>query len=222
MNFLIATMIMSYPFHAEAHPTTDSGENITTIESLAEERAQKEAKEYENLVVFEDEVVIYIAEDVEEKSIEEEFTEIEEDYIEQNYVEDYTEEHIELNVDNNEVEEEAISLSSDDSVSYIGLFQATNYAVGDGLTPNTYTRNGTDVSNTIYSPEGYRIIAVDTNVIPLNSIVRVHVPGWEPFTAIAADTGGAIVGNIIDILTTSPSEASSFGRRDGIEVYMIQ
>ena len=103
----------------------------------------------------------------------------------------------------------------------IGTFQSTAYAVGDGMTPSVTTANGTNVANTIYSPEGYRIIAVDTSVIPMNSIVEVHIPGWAPFLAKASDTGGAINGNIIDLLVSSPSEARTYGRKNNIKVYRV-
>lgn len=102
--------------------------------------------------------------------------------------------------------------------SFIGTFNATAYAIGDGLTPSTVTANGTDVSNTIYS-NGRRIIAVDPNVIPLNSTVIVEMPNGSRFTAVAADTGGAINGNTIDLLVSSPAEAQSFGRQSGIKIY---
>lgn len=54
-----------------------------------------------------------------------------------------------------------------------------------------------------------KVIAVDPDVIPLGS--RVWVEGYGE--AIAADTGGAIKGNIIDVLYPSESEANSWGRR---------
>src|SRR5699024_11432082 len=54
-----------------------------------------------------------------------------------------------------------------------------------------------------------KVIAVDPNVIPLGS--RVCVEGYGE--AIAADTGGAIKGNRIDVLYPSESEAGSWGRK---------
>lgn len=53
--------------------------------------------------------------------------------------------------------------------------------------------------------EGARVIAVDPNVIPLGT--RVYVPGYGE--AIAADTGGAIQGNIIDVFMGTEANASS-------------
>lgn len=89
-------------------------------------------------------------------------------------------------------------------------FTATYYAIGDGYTPSTTTANGTDVSNTIHTKEGHRIIAVDTSVIPMNSLVKVTVNG-NTFTAKASDTGSAIKGNKIDILIDNPKEANARG-----------
>ncbi len=121
----------------------------------------------------------------------------------------------------NQTEEQTPAQNTSSSTgSLIGTFNATAYAIGDGLTPSTVTANGTNVANTIYSG-GHRIIAVDTSVIPMNSVVEVHIPGWEPFTAVAADTGGAINGNKIDLLVGSPSEASNFGVRGGIKIYRV-
>ena len=79
----------------------------------------------------------------------------------------------------------------------------------EGCTGKTAT--GVDVSNTIYY-NGYRIIAVDTNVIPLNSLVKVETDN-ESFTAMAIDKGGYINGNRIDILVSSTSDAYKFGRK---------
>lgn len=53
------------------------------------------------------------------------------------------------------------------------------------------------------------IIAVDPSVIPMGT--RVFIPGYG--VAVAADTGGAIRGNKIDLAFDSRSEAFSWGRR---------
>lgn len=72
------------------------------------------------------------------------------------------------------------------------------------------TAAGYDVRNTVYA-NGYRVIATDPSVIPLGSVVQVDTP-YESFTALSADTGGAINGSTIDILVGSESEAISKGR----------
>lgn len=56
---------------------------------------------------------------------------------------------------------------------------------------------------------GLKVIAVDPNVIPLGS--KVYVEGYG--TAVAADTGGAIKGNRIDVFIPSQSVAENFGRK---------
>ncbi|SDW09944.1 3D (Asp-Asp-Asp) domain-containing protein [Marinococcus luteus] len=60
------------------------------------------------------------------------------------------------------------------------------------------------------------VIAVDPDVIPLGSTVKVEGMG----TYEAADTGGAINGNRIDVHVPTNSEALSFGRQD-LEVTVI-
>lgn len=54
-----------------------------------------------------------------------------------------------------------------------------------------------------------KVIAVDPSVIPLGSKVWVEGYGY----AIAADTGGAIKGNKIDVFISSKSQAASWGRK---------
>ncbi len=58
-------------------------------------------------------------------------------------------------------------------------------------------------------PVGIGVIAVDPLVIPLGT--RVFVPGYG--AAVAADTGTAIRGNIIDLWMPSTAQARAWGRR---------
>lgn len=60
------------------------------------------------------------------------------------------------------------------------------------------------------------IIAVDPRIIPLGT--RVYIPGYGE--AIADDTGGAIIGNRIDIAFDTYEEAMTFGRQY-IEIYIL-
>lgn len=62
----------------------------------------------------------------------------------------------------------------------------------------------------VRDPSGLSTVAVDPTVIPLGSKVYVQGYGY----AIAADTGGAIKGNIIDVFFSSRSECYSWGRRN--------
>lgn len=81
--------------------------------------------------------------------------------------------------------------------------QATGYSTRQaGL--SRYTANGTDLH------KNPRVIAVDPNVIPLGT--RVEVEGYG--TYVAADTGGDIKGNRIDIHFTTVQQCLDFGRRD--------
>ena len=64
---------------------------------------------------------------------------------------------------------------------------------------------------------GYGTVAVDPRVIPLGS--KVYIPGYG--TAIAADTGGAIKGNRVDVCYGSKSEAYGWGVRNAT-VYVLK
>jgi len=80
--------------------------------------------------------------------------------------------------------------------------QSTAYSYTEaGLSP--YTATGIDLR------KNPKVIAVDPNVIPLNSLVEVSGYGF----AVAGDTGGAIKGNIIDVHFSSVSECLTWGRR---------
>jgi 3D (Asp-Asp-Asp) domain-containing protein len=60
------------------------------------------------------------------------------------------------------------------------------------------------------------VVAVDPRVIALGS--RVYVEGYG--YAVAADTGGAIKGNRIDLCFDSASEVNQYGRRQ-VRVYVL-
>lgn len=65
-------------------------------------------------------------------------------------------------------------------------------------------------------PARYGVVAVDPDIIPLGT--RVYIPGYGE--AIAADTGGAINGYMIDLCMEDYTQAIAFGRR-GVEVYIL-
>lgn len=75
------------------------------------------------------------------------------------------------------------------------------------------TRTGYDVRQTIYTPNGLRVIAVDPSVIPLKSIVRVTLEDGSTFKAQALDVGSAIKGDRIDVLVETREEAYRLGRQ---------
>ena len=89
-------------------------------------------------------------------------------------------------------------------------YEATYYSAFCSTGCTGVTATGDDVSSSIYV-RGKRVIAVDPNVIPLGSTVRVTTPN-ESFEATALDTGGDIKGNRIDILVESTEKAYSLGR----------
>ena len=62
----------------------------------------------------------------------------------------------------------------------------------------------------------YGVVAVDPTVIPLGT--RLYVDGYG--YAVAADTGGAIKGNKIDLCFNTRSESLQYGRRN-VNVYIL-
>ena len=62
------------------------------------------------------------------------------------------------------------------------------------------------------------MVAVDPRVIPLGT--KIYVEGYG--VAIAGDTGGAIKGNIVDLFFNTNSECYTFGRRHGLDVYILE
>jgi 3D (Asp-Asp-Asp) domain-containing protein len=75
--------------------------------------------------------------------------------------------------------------------------------------PTGYTATG------VLAHEG--IVAVDPHVIPLGTML--FVPGYG--VAVAADTGGAIVGNRIDLCMDRYDDAVNFGRQT-VLVYILK
>ena len=58
-------------------------------------------------------------------------------------------------------------------------------------------------------PVGWGVVAVDPSVIPLGS--HMYIPGYGD--AVAADTGGAIIGNRIDLWFPTVAQAYAWGER---------
>ena len=105
-----------------------------------------------------------------------------------------------------------ISEAEEEEIEAAGNFEATAYTAYCDTGCTGVTATGIDVSNTIYK-DGKRIIAADPSVMPLGTNVIVTTADGNSFEAVAADTGGDIVGNRIDILVNSVDEALEFGRR---------
>ncbi|MCW3489100.1 3D domain-containing protein [Dethiobacter alkaliphilus] len=120
------------------------------------------------------------------------------------------------------------------SVSFDRVFQmeATAYCSGTAATGCPIDANGrsqcTGSNNNGITASGQKavagtgsennphLVAVDTNLIPLGS--RLYIDGYG--YAVAADTGGVIVGNKIDLLFGTHQEALQFGRRN-LRVYLL-
>ena len=96
---------------------------------------------------------------------------------------------------------QAAAASSNQGGYYLTV-EATAYSYNEAGLSN-YTADGTNLIN---DPQ---VIAVDPNVIPLGSYVEI--PGYGIFRA--ADTGGAIYGNRIDVHLVSLNDVYNFGRR---------
>ncbi len=93
----------------------------------------------------------------------------------------------------------------------IGVFETTAYTA-ECRGCSGITASGYDVRNTIYY-NGYRIVAMDTSVVPMYSIVEISY-GDTSFKAIVLDRGGDIKGKKIDLLVDTYDNAIQFGRRD--------
>ena len=108
-----------------------------------------------------------------------------------------------------EIETENLSYGNEDELNYTAVMsmEATAYLPGDG--------DGRGITS-IGIPATYGVVAVDPSIIPLGS--RLYIPGYG--MAIAADTGGAIVGYCIDLCMESYAEAMDFGRRV-VTVYVL-
>lgn len=81
---------------------------------------------------------------------------------------------------------------------------AVSYSLGYG-NDNTWGRGASGMA---LGP-GVKAIAVDPSVIPLGT--RVYVPGYG--VAVAADTGSAIKGNIIDVFMSRYADSLAWGRK---------
>ena len=101
-----------------------------------------------------------------------------------------------------ETETTQAAAASSNQGGYYLTVEATAYSYNEaGL--SSYTADGT---NLVSEPN---VIAVDPSVIPLGSYVEI--PGYGIFRA--ADTGGAIYGNRIDVHLVNLNDVYNFGRR---------
>lgn len=170
-------------------------------DSFAEYMPKKEVPEIVEEYVVEEEVIEYEEEYLEEVHL----GRVDEEVFENEIYEEFFEETVE-----EPVEETIEEFSYSSGIS----FEATAYAIGGWAVPSTMTAMGTEISNTIYTSSGYRIIATDPNVIPMGTVVRVTYSDGTTFLAQADDKGGMIVGNRIDILYDNVDDALTFGRQN--------
>lgn len=96
--------------------------------------------------------------------------------------------------------------SPEGAVGYVTTMDASAYHPSDG--------NGLGITAT-GTKAGRGTVAVDPGVIPLGSSLFIPVYG----EAVAADTGGAIQGNRIDLCMETYQECYDFGRQN-IEVFV--
>lgn len=85
------------------------------------------------------------------------------------------------------------------------------------------TKSGYDVRNTVYYND-QRVVAMDLNIVPLHSIVKVYPNDREPFLATVIDSGGAIKGAKLDFLisTHDTNIANKFGRQHNVKVEVLR
>ncbi len=83
------------------------------------------------------------------------------------------------------------------------------------MTVSAYTYTGHNTSCGMKPAVG--LVAVDPNVIPLGT--RLYIEGYG--YATAADTGGAIKGNRIDVFMEEKGQCLSWGRRT-VKVYVLE
>lgn len=98
------------------------------------------------------------------------------------------------------------STSSSNKVLYM---QSTAYSYSE--TGYSITASGLDLR------QNPMAVAVDKSVIPLGTMVEVEGYG----IAIAADTGGAIKGNIIDVHFNTVEQCRQWGRRYNVKVTIL-
>jgi uncharacterized protein YabE (DUF348 family) len=82
------------------------------------------------------------------------------------------------------------------------------------MTATAYASPGGRTASGLTAQKG--VVAVDPNVIPLGT--KLYIPGYG--YAVAADVGGDIKGNRIDLAFNSQEEAISYGRRT-VTVYIV-
>lgn len=124
-----------------------------------------------------------------------------------------------------EEKEEVVATTKHSSVPSQGAWHG-DYSYALDMTATAYTAGaestGKNPGDPAYGitasgiPVAHGVVAVDPNVIPLGTQLYVEGYGY----AVAADTGGAIKGNKIDLFYHDLGEALEFGRQT-VRVYVL-
>lgn len=111
--------------------------------------------------------------------------------------------------------EEEFRIPNDGTVKGIEMYvESTAYSWEETYHNNYITKLGYNIK----TDPSLKLIAVDPKVIPLGA--KVWVDGYG--LSIAADTGGAIKGHIIDVLMYSKAEAIAWGRKKSVRIIVIK
>lgn len=78
------------------------------------------------------------------------------------------------------------------------------------------TATGYNVTRTVFY-KGYRIVAADTRVFPMGTVLSVPGVG----KVVVLDRGGAIKGYKLDVLHASRTNAYNYGRKYGVGVKVL-
>lgn len=198
---LTASLIFSTTVSADTIYTVKSGDTLSGIafEYLGSAATYEQIASANNIANAD---LIYVGQKL-NISADGEITPATEVEIEQNIeVEDVSEANVEPETAPVQ-EEEPVAAAQETNETPTGRTLTVEATAYDGISLGGLTATGYQITG-----YGDKVIAVDPNVIPLGS--TVYIPGYG--TAIAADTGGAINGNIID-LNMSTADAIQWGRR---------
>jgi len=120
----------------------------------------------------------------------------------------YKVDHLETLLEHETLKQQVVDETLEEFVAQKETFEVTAYT--HTAQPGVADINGTGDGITASGiPVREGLVAVDPRVIPLGSRVLVEGIG----TLIAADTGGAIKGNRLDVFFESRTEAINFGRQ---------
>lgn len=108
--------------------------------------------------------------------------------------------------------------------TYLGWFSSAGYCTEDwrGTGKVHYCNSGTpNIGAMGEEVTPYKTIAVDPNVIPLGSQLKIQDENGNVYYVRANDTGGAIKGNKIDMVCGSHNEALAWGRRK-VQIWKLE